>query len=98
MTTVPALKDLCEHVTPKYAAYWRMIGILLGLYNGLLDIIENDNMCKAVNCCNAMFSQWLESHADATWEKVFSAIESPLIYTARALKKGVQFMHMTVFS
>ena len=98
MTTVPSLKDLCEHVTPKYAVYWRMIGILLGLSSGLLDIIEYDNMCKAVDCCNAMFSQWLGLYTNATWKRLFSAIESPLVYKARALKKGTQFIHVIKFN
>ena len=88
VTTVPSLKDLCKYITPKYAAYWRKIGILLGLRSGMLDIIDCDHMHNAIDCCNAMFSQWLTLDTSTTWKKVFSAIESPIIYKARVLKKG----------
>ena len=92
VTTVPSHKELCEHITPKYAAYWKSIGTLLKLPDGLLDIIEYNYMRNAVDCCNAMFSQWLALDTSATWEKVFSATESPLVYKARVLKKGMQFV------
>lgn len=94
VNTVPSLKDLCEYIIPHYAVHWKLIGTQLGLSGDALDIIEVDNIYKAVPCCNAMFSQWLELHSDASWKKVFSAIESPLMYTARALNKGDQSIHV----
>jgi len=43
VTSVPSLKDLYNHITPQYAADWRVIGTLLGFPSGALEIIENGN-------------------------------------------------------
>ena len=56
----PLLRDLQNHFTPQYAAHWRKIGIQLHLQSGTLDIIEHDNHHKAIPCCDAMLSKWLE--------------------------------------
>ena len=77
MNTTPLLKDLYQHITPQYAADWIVIGTLLGLPIGTLDIIEHDHMHKATRCCNAMFKKWLEVDTTASWGKLFAAIESP---------------------
>jgi len=79
VTSVPSLKDFYNHITPQYATDWKVIGTLLGLPSGALDIIENDNMCKAVHCCNSMLKRWLEVDETASWEKLFAAIESPAV-------------------
>lgn len=77
MTAVPLLKDLYEYITPRYATKWRLIGTLLGLSAEEIDIIENDNVYKVVQCCNSMLKRWLEVDTAASWEKIFAAIESP---------------------
>ena len=87
---MPLLKDLREHITPMYAVHWKLLGTLLRLPNDLLGMIES-NLCEAIPCCNAMFTHWLELDTNASWEKVCSAITSPLMYKARALHKGDQF-------
>ena len=69
-----------EHVTPLYATDWRTIGALLGLRSEEIKIIEYDNVSGAIPCCNAMWQKWLEVDATATWEKLFAAIRSPLLY------------------
>ena len=79
VTSVPSLKDVYNHITPQYATDWRVIGTLLGLPSGALDIIENDNMCRAVRCCNSMLKRWLEVDETASWEKIFAVIESPAV-------------------
>ena len=91
VTTVPLLKDLCEHITPKYAVHWKLIGTLLGLSNDSLNIIEADNFFRVIPCCNDMFGQWLKLRPSASWNMVFTAIESNSMYKARALHKGNQF-------
>lgn len=93
VTTVPLLKDLSELVTPKYAIHWKLIGTQLKLPSYTLDIIEYDNVYKAIPCCNDMFSQWLKLDTSASWKTLFSVIESEAMYTARALNKGEQFVH-----
>ena len=77
MNTAPLLKDLYQHIAPQYAADWIVIGTLLGLPIGTLDIIEHDHMHKATRCCNAMLKKWLEVDTAASWGKLFSVIESP---------------------
>ena len=79
MNTKPLLKDLCQHVTPCYAANWIVIGTLLGIPQPKLEVIELDNPHKAAHCCNAMLKQWLEMDTSASWKKLFATIESPAV-------------------
>ena len=79
MNTTPSLKDLQQCFTPQYAVQWRVIGIQLGLPNATLDIIEHDNRDKARECCNVMLNKWLQVDTTASWEKLFTVIESPAV-------------------
>ena len=88
MTVKPKLKDLYEHVTPRCAAKWKVIGALLGIPSEALDIIENDNVCKAEPCCNAMLKKWLQIDTSASWEKLFTAIESPAVCSVEVVYQG----------
>ena len=83
VNTIPLLKDLYKHITPRYAVDWKVIGTLLDLSSETLDIIEHDNHYKANECCNAMWGEWLERDTTASWGKLFTVIESP------ALSRGV---------
>ena len=65
-----------------------MIGALLGLPSGTLDIIELDNMYRSVPCCNAMWSQWLKIDPCASWEKLLEVIKSPVVSSDQAPDKG----------
>ena len=56
-----------------------MIGALLGLPSGTLDIIKYDNYDEARPCCDAVLEVWLEVDSSASWEKVFKVIESPAV-------------------
>ena len=87
-TSVPLLKDLYQHITPHYATHWNVIGTQLGLSTGTLDIIENDNMHKAVQCCNGMLKKWLEVDTTASWEKLLKVIESPAVCCASRSDNG----------
>ena len=40
VSTALLLKDLYQHITPQYAADWKVIGSLLGLPSGELKAIE----------------------------------------------------------
>ena len=75
MKTRPALKDLQRHVTPRYATSWREIGIQLNLSDGELSIIQADNQFSVKKRCNVMLSRWLEVDTNASWEKLFTAID-----------------------
>ena len=75
----PSLKDLQQHITPRYAAHWKVIGTQLGLPSGALDIIEHDNVYRVKPCCNDMLKKWLETDLTASWGKLFHVIESPAV-------------------
>ncbi|XP_065911432.1 protein NLRC3-like isoform X2 [Dysidea avara] len=75
----PLLKDLHNYITPNYAAHWRVIGALLGLSSGTLDIIKYDNHDKAESSCDAMLEKWLEVDPSASWENLLKVIESPAV-------------------
>ena len=77
VNTTPSLKDLYQYITPQYAVDWKVIGILLGLPDATIDIIEHDNHFKARECCNAMLREWLLVDTTASWRKLFTVIESP---------------------
>ena len=79
VNTTPLPKDLCRHITPQYAADWKVIGTLLGLPSAAIDIIEYDNHYKARQCCNAMLNKWLQLDTTASWKKLFTVIESPAV-------------------
>ena len=87
-TSTPLLKDLHNHITPHYAARWRVIGTLLGLPKGTLDIIEHDNYHKAESCCHAVLEKWLEVDPSASWNKLLSVIQSPAVSSDHATEKG----------
>jgi len=76
----PLLKDLFENITPFYAAEWYEIGVLLGLPCYELRAIKTGNPTDPKKCCNCMLETWLELDHDASWKKIFDAIESPAVY------------------
>ena len=88
VTSTPTLKDLYRHITPQYAALWEVIGTLLGLPSGALDIIQYDNHDKAEPCCNDMLKKWLQVDPTASWGKLFTVIESPAVSSGEAIDKG----------
>ena len=77
-TTKPKLKELCKHVTPRYAAYWKKIGIFLDFEPGELEIIKHNNPVDAESSCVDMFIKWLQRDPNASWEKFFDAFDSAI--------------------
>ena len=77
--TTPKLKDLNHHITPQYAADWKVIGTLLGLPSGELKAIVAGWPTKSKRCCNQMLGLWLEIDSAASWQKLFTVIESPAV-------------------
>ena len=68
------MKDLYEHVTPCYAAYWEDIGVHLDFELGHLETIRADHAGEANGCCKDLWKKWLNLDCDATWDKLFTAI------------------------
>ena len=88
MITTPLLKDLYEYITPLHAAMWKVMGTLLGLPIGELNIIEAGYPTNVKWCCNRMLEKWLEVDSTASWEKLFTAIESPAMSYDESVDKG----------
>ena len=88
VNTTPLLKDLYQHITPQYAADWKVIGTLLGLPSGELKAIEAGYPTNVKWCCNQMLEKWLEMDPTASWEKLFTVIESPAVSSGQADDKG----------
>jgi len=88
VTTTPSLKDLYEHITPMYAADWKVMGTLLGLPSGELNAIEAGFPTNVKWCCNKMLEKWLEVDPTASWEKVLTVIESPTVSKDQPFDKG----------
>ena len=86
--TVPSLKDLYLHITPQYAADWKVIGTLLGLPSGELKAIEAGYPTNVKWCCNQMLEKRLEMDPTASWGKLFTVIESPAVSSDQAVDKG----------
>lgn len=82
-TSTPLLKDVYEHVTPRYAAYWKVIGTLLGMHSEELKIIEAGYPTNVSWCCNQMLEKWLETDTTASWGKLFKALESPAVSSVK---------------
>ena len=73
----PLLKDLQNNITPYYAAHWTVIGTQLGIHSGILQGIQASYPADAFRCCNKMLEIWLDTDCNATWDKIYKAIESP---------------------
>ena len=87
--TKPELKDLYQHITPRYAADWIVIGTLLGLPSGRLKAIEAGWPTNLKWRCNRMLQKWLEMDCTASWGKLFTVIESPAVSSGEAVDKGI---------
>ena len=77
----PLLKHLHRHITPHYAADWKVMGTLLGLPSSELNAIAAQNPNNLKWCCNTMLEKWLEVDSTASWEKIFTTIDSPAMST-----------------
>ena len=76
VNTILSLKDLYEHITPQYAAEWKVIGTLLDLSSAELRAIEAKFPTNVKWCCNQMLEKWLGLDTTASWGKLFTVIES----------------------
>ena len=67
----PKLSELCNYMMQHHqTAKWKMIGTLLGLPHGRLDIIDSDCKSKAEDCSTTMLAQWLSIDTTASWESL----------------------------
>jgi len=66
-----------------------MIGTLLGLPKGRLDITEHDNNHKAESYCNAVLEEWLEIDHSASWNNLLNVVQSPAVSSDQVSEKGI---------
>ena len=78
-STKPLLADLQNIITPKYAAHWIVIGTQLGIPSGILQGIQASYPADAFHCCNMMLEKWLDTDCNATWDKIYKAVECPAV-------------------
>ena len=74
-TNRPEIKDLYKQVTPCFAAYWEDIGVYLDIELGHLETIKTNHPGNASACCKDVWKTWLMADPNATWEKLFTAID-----------------------
>ena len=60
----------------KHATKWRNIGLELSITSAALDIIDEDYPTKIKERCKAMLKVWLQKDPEASWEKLFCAVEA----------------------
>jgi len=74
-----------NYVTPRYASYWKEIGIFLDFKPEEIEIIKMDNQ-DTKRRCNDMFIKWLQvNSSNASWEKLFNALD---LATGAVLSNG----------
>ena len=75
----PEVSELHRHITRKYAARWRDLGVQLKIPQYHLDTIAADNTnhpSYSEQCCKAMLQKWMEITPNATWSVLQMAIDS----------------------
>ena len=79
----PSAKDYQKLLT-TYCLDWRCIGLLLGLEQTLLDVINADHPNQYRDCFRLTLERWLQRDAEATWSKLELAITN-----ANRVKLGI---------
>ena len=74
-TDKPTLKLFIEYVRDEVAPKWYDFGIQL-LQDEYIAKLNNiaHNHSKIEECCNAMFSLWLEIDPEASWDRLIEAL------------------------
>lgn len=60
----------------NYAINWRKIGLELNMTSVTLDIIKVDYPHEVKERCRAMLKVWLQKDSEASWGKLFNAVEA----------------------
>ena len=69
------MKDLNRHVTKKYAADWKDIGLELGLELDVLNIIKKNHPQQVEDCFQEVLNKWLKlTPTGATWKALEVAL------------------------
>ena len=70
------MKNLNRHVIPLVAISWYSLGLELlnSEHEKSLEIIEENNKQDIQYCCRKMFSKWLDTCDNATWDQLIDAL------------------------
>ena len=72
----PKLKDIENHVVPKWASEWKKLGTQLNIAQHFMKKIERDHPNDCENCCSKMFEEWLDTNCAPTWEDIINAVDN----------------------
>ena len=93
--------DLPKLVLLPVAAYWRRLGVQLGVSPDQLDIIQYNNALfpdTANHCLTAVFDWWLKNSSDCTYENLAAALNvigrRDLALTVSICNYQLKFMHI----
>ena len=92
------MKDLYKHVTPCYAAQWEDIGVHLDIELGHLQTIKANHPSDASGCCKDLWKKWLELDPNATWEKLFTAIDDCTAASSSTATAGTYYHIASIVS
>jgi len=75
----PTMKVLNKHVIPRVSTKWYDLGLELidDKYETELETIRTDYRNDGSKmCCQKMFSKWLETRDDASWDHIIEAMRN----------------------
>jgi len=72
----PQLKDIDNHVVPRWAPQWKQLGRQLNIADHLLNIIDHNYHNDCEECCSKMLSNWLDENESSsiTWDAIYNAL------------------------
>ncbi|XP_065900889.1 uncharacterized protein [Dysidea avara] len=82
----PPLKDMANHIVPKWASTWKELGVHLNIEDHLLRNIEKDFSNDCEGSCSKMLQEWLDMNRNASWEVLIDALDK-LAENAREVQK-----------
>ncbi|XP_065894123.1 nucleotide-binding oligomerization domain-containing protein 1-like [Dysidea avara] len=88
----PTLQELYEKVLLHFAKEWKRIGVFLGMHHEELDIIEKDNQGGCRKYCEVMLKEWLNVDEEASWPKIFTAVNSTLQSECVEIQKTTNYL------
>ena len=71
------MKDIEDHVVPRFATLWKQLGSILNIDQNSMDILQYNHPNDCEECCSRMLDAWLQQNTqeNKTWEILISAID-----------------------
>ena len=84
-------RDLQRYAIPEYAHRWKCLGAQLHLDQSELNVIFSETPTDSKVCCRKMLHKWLEKDTDASWDKLFLAIDKLASYQGTVLCRSLLY-------